>query len=35
MKQKKAVSLETFVVLVVIVGGLAALGRVMGVYRAV
>lgn len=31
MKQKKAVSLETFVVLVVIVGGLAALGRVMGV----
>ncbi|MBQ6895782.1 MAG: hypothetical protein IJN69_01055 [Oscillospiraceae bacterium] len=31
MKQKKAVSLETFVVLVVIVGGLAALGSVMGV----
>ncbi|MBP1552124.1 MAG: hypothetical protein J6C04_07585, partial [Oscillospiraceae bacterium] len=31
MKQKKAVSLETFVVLVVIVGGLVALGNVMGI----
>ncbi len=30
MKQKKAVSLETFVVLVVIVGGLGVLGSVMG-----
>ena len=31
MKQKKAVSLETFVVLVVIVGGLGLLGSVMGI----
>ena len=31
MKQKKAVSLETFVVLVVIIGGLALLGSVMGI----
>jgi len=30
MKQKKAISLETFVVLVVVVGGLAALGSIMG-----
>ena len=31
MKQKKAVSLETFVVLVVIIGGLCLLGNVMGI----
>ena len=30
MKKKKAVTLETFVVLVIVVGGLAALGMVMG-----